>query len=253
MNRFHFIGIAGSVQNEDLVRNLVRDLKTNLLLILVFWIMCLVFACFFLYLEKQKRYPAALVTKGLASLCFVMLGFMGAAHTRNQTAPLTVFIGLCLGMFADILLNMRFIFRKNGQRIFLLGIFVFLAGHLMYIFALVPMCSNLKYCLVFGSILAAFLIVIIFPRINAKRIVRIVGTFYLTTICVMTCIAVGVFTADPLAFSALFALGAVLFLLSDIILIMNTFGGKSGNALRISNIIFYYIGQALIASSLLLI
>ena len=44
--------------------------------------------------------------------------------------------------------------------------------------------------------------------------------------------------------------GALLFLGSDIILILNTFGGQSRESLRISNIVLYYIGQLLIAASL---
>ena len=53
-----------------------------------------------------------------------------------------------------------------------------------------------------------------------------------------------------MTFTALFAAGAVLFLVSDIVLILNTFGKETKQSLRICNIMLYYIGQLLIALSL---
>ena len=41
-----------------------------------------------------------------------------------------------------------------------------------------------------------------------------------------------------------------LFLISDIVLILNTFGPETKTSLRITNIVLYYIGQLLIALSL---
>ena len=44
--------------------------------------------------------------------------------------------------------------------------------------------------------------------------------------------------------------GALLFLVSDVVLILNTFGAESRRSLRITNIALYYVGQLLIALSL---
>ena len=49
----------------------------------------------------------------------------------------------------------------------------------------------------------------------------------------------------------IFFAGAMLFLISDIVLILNTFGPESRFSLRITNLTLYYIGQILIAVSLL--
>ena len=49
----------------------------------------------------------------------------------------------------------------------------------------------------------------------------------------------------------MFAGGALLFLLSDIVLILNTFGKETKQGLRVTNIGLYYAGQILIALSLL--
>ena len=48
----------------------------------------------------------------------------------------------------------------------------------------------------------------------------------------------------------IFAVGAILFLVSDIVLILNTFGRETKQSLRVTNISLYYAGQILIALSL---
>ena len=44
--------------------------------------------------------------------------------------------------------------------------------------------------------------------------------------------------------------GTLLFLVSDVILIINNFGPKASFPLRVSNLMLYYVGQLLIALSL---
>ena len=67
---------------------------------------------------------------------------------------------------------------------------------------------------------------------------------------ILNCVAIGNLISDPSAFTGIFAAGAVLFLISDIVLILNTFGPETKTSLRITNIVLYYIGQLLIALSL---
>ncbi|MBQ9822994.1 MAG: hypothetical protein IJM63_00735 [Solobacterium sp.] len=55
----------------------------------------------------------------------------------------------------------------------------------------------------------------------------------------------------PSNFRSSFFAGALLFLVSDIILIINTFGSVSRFTLRVTNLILYYIGQIMIALSLM--
>ena len=67
----------------------------------------------------------------------------------------------------------------------------------------------------------------------------------------MNCVAFSNLVTDPGAFTGIFAAGALLFLISDIVLILNTFGQKSSFSLRVTNIGLYYVGQLMIALSLL--
>ena len=210
--------------------------------------LCLGLAALFLWQEKKENYVPAVILKGLASLCFVALGFLCSAG--GQIAKLAC-IGLVLGCVADVLLNLRYVFKEKGQLVFLVGILVFLSGHVLYLAAVLPLCPNWFLCLVLAAVLTTLLMIWIFRRITAKMAFKIFGVFYLGAIVLLNCVAVANLIARPSAFTGLFALGALLFLVSDIVLILNTFGEKTRWSLRVTNISLYYAGQLLIALSLL--
>ena len=213
-------------------------------------ILCLCLAALFMWTEKKENYMGAVILKGLASLCFVLVGVM--AGNGGQLAKLIV-TGLLLGCIADVLLNLRWVFPKKGQLIFLVGILVFLGGHVVYLAAVLPMADNWAVCVVVGVVLTALLMKWIFSKITAKKAFKIFGVFYLGAIMLLNCVAVSNLVTAPSAFTGLFAVGALLFLISDIVLILNTFGPKSKFSLRVTNLSLYYIGQLLIAWSMLFV
>lgn len=215
---------------------------------IVFCILCLVLACLFIMEENKEKYVAAVVLKGLASLCFVIVGAM--AGDGSHLAKL-VLAGLILGCVADVLLNLRWVFKEKGKLIFLVGILVFLSGHIVYLAAILPMAKSWFICFVIGIILTAGLMKWIFTKITAEKAFKIFGVFYIGAIVLMNCVAISNLITVPSAFTALFAAGAALFLISDIVLILNTFGPESKFSLRITNLSLYYLGQLLIALSLL--
>ena len=213
-------------------------------------ILCLCLAAMFMWMEKKEKYVGAVVLKGMASLCFVFVGVM--AGNGGQLAKLIV-TGLLLGCIADVLLNLRWVFPKKGQLLFLVGILVFLGGHVVYLAAVLPMADNWAVCVVVGVVLTALLMKWIFSKITAKKAFKIFGVFYLGAIMLLNCVAVSNLMTAPSAFTGLFAAGALLFLISDIVLILNTFGQKSKFSLRVTNLSLYYIGQLLIAWSMLFV
>ena len=210
--------------------------------------LCLVLAGVFLRQEYRKKYVPAVVLKGLASVCFVILGLV--CSTGTPTARLIV-LGLVLGCIADVLLNLRFVFPQKGQPVFLVGILVFLSGHILYLAAVLPFCESRVICIVAGIVLTALLMVWIFRQITAKPAFKVFGVVYLGAIMLLNCVAVGNLIGAPSAFTGIFAAGAVFFLVSDIVLILNTFGSETRQSLRNTNIGLYYVGQLLIACSLL--
>ena len=210
--------------------------------------LCLCLAGVFLWQESKKNYVPAVILKGLASCCFVILGFL--LSKGSNTAKL-ITTGLLLGCIADVLLNLRYVFKEKGQLIFLVGIVVFLAGHIMYLIAVMQGKPYWWICVIIGIVLTALLMIWIFKQITAKKAFKIFGVVYIGAIMLLNCVAVGNLIASPSAFTAIFAAGSLLFLVSDIVLILNTFGKETKQSLRVTNIGLYYVGQLLIALSLL--
>ena len=174
-------------------------------------------------------------------------GFLLAGSSREAGLITT---GLLLGCIADVLLNLRLVFPKKGQLIFLVGILVFLAGHVMYLVAVMGMAARPWICVAAGVVLTALLMVWIFRQITAKMAFKIFGVVYIGAVVLLNCVAAANLIAAPSAFTALFFAGALLFLASDIVLILNTFGKETKQSLRVTNITLYYLGQLIIAFSL---
>ena len=204
----------------------------------------------FIAVEHKEKYVGAVCLKGSASVVFVIIGAIAFASAANAQFAKLVFIGLILGAVGDILLNLRFVFEKNGQKIFLLGIAAFLAGHILYLAALVPQSENLWLCVIIGAVIAAAILAYIFKTMEVKTAFKVFGIFYIGAVVIMTAIAIGNLVANPAAATWLYAIGAVLFTVSDVVLIFNTFGTTQKFSLRITNLSLYYIGQLLIAGSL---
>lgn len=211
----------------------------------------MVLQAIFISVEHKEKYIPAVIMKGSAAVIFCVIGTiaMTTASVNQSFAKLIVF-GLCFGALGDILLNLRFVFPKNGQKIFLLGVAAFLTGHILYLCAIAPLSQNLIPCLVIGVILAALLLTWIFKTLTVKLAFKIFGVLYIGAIVLMTAVAIGNVFTTPGTAAWMHAIGAILFTLSDIVLIFNTFGNEQKFSMRITNLTLYYLGQLLIASSL---
>ena len=205
----------------------------------------------FIKVEHEEKYVLADVLKGSASLMFVIIGWLAYTRVNNPFNKL-FFYGLIFGMIGDILLNLRFVFKKNGQKIFLAGILAFLIGHILYLLALLPQARApwLYYFAAAGALAAAGLLIYIFKTMDVKPAFKIFGVFYLGAVFIMSAIAIGIAIFVPNTRSLIYAIGAVLFTASDVVLIFNTFSGVMKFSMRITNLLLYYMGQILIAVSL---
>ena len=214
---------------------------------------CLVIMSVFIYYEHKEKYVLAVILKGLASLCFVLFGVLCSIQALNMQFAKMVKIGLLLGLIADIMLNLRFVFKKNGKLVFLVGILVFLAGHVLYLCALIPGYSYALVTTLAGIIVSALVLKWIFTQIEAEKAFKIFGVFYIGVIVIMNAFALRNFILDSQISNLIFLIGAISFLFSDIVLILNTFGKETKFSLRITNLSLYYVGQLLIAFCLSLL
>lgn len=207
----------------------------------------------FIVVENQEKYVGAVLLKGSAAIIFCIIGAIAMGGSQNQGFAKLIVTGLCFGALGDILLNLRFVFSKIGQKVFLAGVAAFLIGHILYLCAIVPLSSNVLSCLIVGVILAAILLAWLFKVLHVKLVFKIFGVLYIGAIVLMTSVAIGNVITAPAAASWMHAVGAVLFTASDIILIFNTFGSEQKFSMRIANLSLYYLGQLLIACSLFFI
>ena len=206
----------------------------------------------FILVENKKKYLPAVILKGSAALIFIIIGVLSMQLASNHSFARLVVIGLLLGGIGDVLLNLRFVFEKSGQKIFLLGIGAFLSGHIMYLAALIMLSNNLLVSLICGVIAAVLLLRWIFSKIGeVQKAFKMFGYVYIGAIVLMTAVAIGNFISQPGSTSALlYVIGAVFFTASDVIMIFNTFGGTQKFSMRAANLSLYYLGQLLIAISL---
>ncbi|MDI9590459.1 MAG: lysoplasmalogenase [Acidobacteriota bacterium] len=209
---------------------------------------CLAIAAVFILVEKMKRYVVADTIKGVASAFFVVLGVLGATRANDATFARMVVVGLVLGALADVLLNLRYVYEgRRGQIAFLAGTLVFLAGHVCYIIACVPHCNLLPLAAVVAVPLTAALMWWILGQIEAGPVLKICGVLYIGAVVLLNCVALATLATSPNAHWLMFLVGAMLFLVSDVILILNNFGSKPRFLMRVANLMLYYAGQLLIA------
>ena len=100
-----------------------------------------------------------------------------------------------------------------------------------------------------GVVQTVLVLIWLFSKITVTMTFKIFGVFYIGAIMLMNSIAVGVLTASPSTHSIVFVIGAIFFLVSDIVLILNTFGPEQRQSLRVTNLSLNYIGQLMIVSA----
>ncbi len=211
-------------------------------------------ATLFLISFKRERFINALVFKGLASLCFVVFGAISCFINPSSISELLIFLGLCLGLIGDELIALCQVLPKYDMGLFIGGGAFFLVGHIIYATSLLLRGGISWISLALSFIIAAAVSIIYEKR---KRFLspemKRPLVLYLGIVIFMMATAIGAFVGHISLGTGLFALGGVMFVVSDNIL----FAYKLGKEARFSqNIILhvtYYIAQLAIAWSISLL
>jgi len=214
-------------------------------------ICCIVLAALFSKKKYTGDFKHSAVYKALASLCFVLCGLTAAMPLSGNSLAAQVLSRLILGFFADILLSLRYMRKKHWKKYFVAGTVVFLAGHIAYLLPLLRLVSSPLPCIASAMVLTVFVCVFLYRRTLVKRLLQLLGALYILVISLMACTAWGAAFSSPGRFTLLFALGASSFLASDVLLILNNFGPGGRFSRKVISTYLYYIGQLLIALSLL--
>ncbi|MCF0114269.1 MAG: lysoplasmalogenase [Erysipelotrichaceae bacterium] len=203
----------------------------------------------FIYEEARKEMKRSVVLKGLASLMFVVAGYL--MYTKNPSgAGKLILYGLIFGMLGDIFLQLRNVVdTSKSNLVFAVGILFFLIGHGFYIAMMLGVSPSLDITAICFGVTFAIFVPFIMKRVTPPSVgLKYFGYVYLAIVIAMFSCAAGVLVSNPGAMSSvLFVIGACLFMVSDFVMIYNSFGPKPTQTLRTTNLLTYYFGQLLIA------
>lgn len=207
----------------------------------------------FIYINLKITPKQRTITKAIASLSFLAVGITSFIYgTGDKTYGYILLLGLTLGVVGDIGLGLKRVFKKTAHICFILGTIAFLLGHVAYISLFVMMAPvTLGDVLMAAALALGFIVVGNKAHIN-YRYMRPIAYMYMATIAFMVIKAISLLPLCGMTTSNIMvALGAVLFVISDMILAFLYFGDKKQTYLKTINLITYYSGQLLIALSIL--
>ena len=213
--------------------------------------LCATLVGLFLKAFYDKAFIKALVLKGLASICFVALGAISCFSGQLSPTRLLIFIGLCFGIVGDEVIALCQVDPSRDTLWFIGGGSFFLVGHVFYVISLFSL-GNPSWIALAISYVAMICLGLAYNK-RRKFLcgeMKIPLGLYLAAVTFVGALAIGCFVGRLTLGTALFAIGGVLFTLSD-----NTlFAYKLGEEPRFSqNIILhvtYYVAQILFAWSI---
>lgn len=227
----------------------------------------------FIVQDCEKHFVCAAILKTVAALLFVLVGALGLLASGNATAataataaataaPATpaagagfVVAGLALGAVGDALHALRFTprFKARSAQFFSVGTGAFLLGHVAYLAYLIPRNSHLVISFVLSLCLVGLLIYLLSQRVCLRGAHTVLGVAYLFVLSSMFICEVVDFILGASVSRILFAAGSLLFVISDTLLAINTFGQSFSAVRRIKSLATYYAAQMLIALSIVVL
>ena len=195
----------------------------------------------------------ALFTKTIASLGFVFSAVLGIIYVDFDKYYAFIIVGLIFGMIGDILLDLKRLYKEDAGTYLNYGMLAFGLGHIMYFMAL----GNFygfdgsfvgKTFLALGiGVVASILIVFVFAKFLKLDFGEFKWQSFAYSTILISVMALALILGVRNNTLALMNWGLVAFLLSDLVLSTQYFGGKEENKiLIIINHILYYGAQVLI-------
>lgn len=209
---------------------------------------------------KLKGYSVKeTLIKSVASLFFIATASVGLYFKGGHILPLFVELGLICGLLGDIWLELKYVFRQEERLFTYAGFVSFTLGHILYItgmFLEFYQGNNVLYTalpLAVGILMGIANLFIAKPLkldlSGYKMICFIYGSLLFSLFTVTVSLNI-MYRFQNVTLIMLLS-GAVLFVLSDLILSGTYFGkGKDKPFDLISNAITYYMAQFVIAFSL---
>ena len=220
--------------------------------IILLLVLAIATAILFSILRVVRGGMVSLMTKTLASFCFVLLGVVVVFEYPLGKIGMFVILGLVCGMIGDILLDLKSVDHSRADAYLNFGMLAFGIGHIFYVLFMSFLSGKnvLVEALIAGAFAIVFTLAVVF---FSKQLLGLkLGKFVIQAGSYACMLSFAAAFAVALAFTLSFlwplAIALVAFWLSDIVLSIMYFGGKSENKfLSILNHVLYYGAQIAIA------
>lgn len=215
---------------------------------------------YFLKISWPKSSKKSTIAKCSGSLIFIITAIVASFLGAGMTAVASVMlVGFCMSLVGDFWLD-----QELTEKHIFLGIVFFFTAHLCYIAAFLKFGKEkLGITSMFTkteiiAIAAVFVVAAVGSFVTKMQLGKLIVPVGLYSIVIATMVVkaittcVAIYNTKAVATYALvtLALGALLFIISDLILSFMYFGSKNTKGMRIANIVTYFSGQMLLAISL---
>ncbi|MDR1940077.1 MAG: lysoplasmalogenase [Clostridiales bacterium] len=215
----------------------------------------------FLYFRDDDGSVKALYLKTAVSVLFIAVAVCGLPVSGGASvAPFFILItlGLTFGLLGDIFLDFKFVDKVNADAHTFAGMSVFAIGHILYIpaviyfFALDASSVLISAAIALAAAAATVVVTVKLMKYNYGKFI-VPAAVYSFLLMFFTAVSAAALIKSSSTEALLLTVGSIAFLLSDVVLSMQYFGGKKGRGYIVPNHILYYAAQFLIAFTLVIL
>ncbi len=209
----------------------------------------------FCFVRTRGNSVGITIFKAVSSCCYLLTAVMATMANESMLQyGLFIIMGGMMGLVGDIMLDLKGVYSQDKVTYLMCGYIFFLIGHVFYLIAMFIRNEYKASGIIIAAVISvAFSAAAVFSgkitglRFGKFRWVSFIYGIFLAAVSCFT-IVPAIRTGNHGMIVA--AVGAVSFLVSDIILSYTYFGGKDGKAWLFWNHFFYYAGQYLLAASI---
>lgn len=211
----------------------------------------------------------ALSAKATTSFLFICIAaaaifqrFCYLSKSQSSLAfAMIILVSLCASMLGDVFLDLKWIYPAHDKVYTYSGFIWFMVSHLLFIPITCVFGGLVEKPLYIIICFAAAIVITIIIMLAEAPLKMVYGSYktiiFAYSICLSMALAVSVAMAIVSKFNIIWviiAISRILFFISDIILSGTYFSqGKKGSFYIITNHVSYYLGQFMLAGSLLLL
>lgn len=226
----------------------------------------LMWSLFIITIIRNKRLNG-FYFKGMSSLMFIAIFAYGVFSFINKYGNeftgiflereevfhfLLIGMGLVAGLLGDLFLEVQYFYPEQKHYQILNGMIAFSVGHLFYISAIWIMVGARFWSIILGIVMMG--VIYFGSKLMKINFGNLWFMTYLYTFIIFTMVGMSIHQAMELSFngfSVTFMIGAILFGISDLLLAPIYFKNETSKLFVIGNLATYYLGQGLIAISIM--